>query len=266
MPHAQLKDIALFYERAGQGEPLLFISGTGGDLRNRPGVFEGPMPKSFDVLAYDQRGLGQSDKPDQPYVMADYADDAAGLMDALGWDTAHVVGASFGGMVAQEFALRHPARVRRLVLACTSPGGEGGASFPFHAIDHLQGDARAAHLIPISDTRRDAAWSDAHPEFQAQLLAMSRDAYAGEPGRAMGARRQLEARAAHDVWDRLPGLNIPTLIAAGKFDGVALPASQFNLALQIPGSTLRFFDGGHMFMIQDRAALPAMTDFLLGKS
>ena len=95
---------------------------------------------------------------------------------------------------------------------------------------------------------------------------MSRDAYAGEPGRAMGARRQLEARAAHDVWDRLPGLNIPTLIAAGKFDGVALPASQFNLALQIPGSTLRFFDGGHMFMIQDRAALPAMTDFLLGKS
>src|SRR5271155_3672586 len=172
MPVAGLGAIDLYFERAGQGTPLLFISGTGGDLRVKPNVFDGPLPKAFDVLAYDQRGLGRSAKPDVAYSMADYADDAAALMDYVGWPTAKVIGASFGGMVAQELALRHPARVERLVLACTSPGGAGGASFPFHEIGHLRGEARARHMIPISDTRRDAAWAQAHPEQFAQLVAL----------------------------------------------------------------------------------------------
>jgi len=242
---------------------LLFISGTGGDLRVKPNVFDGPLTKAFDLLAYDQRGLGQSGKPDRPYTMADYADDAAGLMAELGWDEALVVGVSFGGMVAQELVLRHPARVKRLVLACTSPGGAGGASFPFHEIDHLQGEARARHMIPISDTRRDAAWTAANPEMHAQFVAMAAtDPYAAEPGRTMGARRQLEARAHHDVWDRLSQIRTPVLIAAGKYDGIAKPEAQLNLALRINGSALRFFEGGHLFMIQDRAAIPAMIEFL----
>src|SRR5580704_6526029 len=171
MPIAKLGAIELYYERAGQGAPLLFISGTGGDLRVKPNVFDGPLARSFDVLAYDQRGLGRSSKPDVDYAMADYADDAAALMDAIGWASARVVGVSFGGMVAQEFALRHPGKVERLVLACTSPGGEGGASYPFHEIQHLKGEARARRLIPVSDTRRDAAWAAANPETYAQLVA-----------------------------------------------------------------------------------------------
>jgi len=265
MATATLDGIELYYERAGEGERLLFISGTGSDLRVKPNIFDGPLARSFDLVAYDQRGLGQSGKPDQPYSMADYADDAAGLMATLGWDDALVIGVSFGGMVAQELALRHPARVRRLVLACTSPGGAGGASFPFHDIEHLKGEARARHLVPFGDTRRDAAWAAAHPDTYAELVAMSAtDPYAGEPGRDMGARRQLAARAGHDTWDRLAGLTVPTLIAAGRFDGIALPQTQLNLALQIPGSTLRFFKGGHMFMIQDRTAVPAMIAFLAG--
>jgi 3-oxoadipate enol-lactonase len=168
-------------------------------------------------------------------------------------------------MVAQELVLRHPTRVKRLVLACTSPGGAGGASFPFHEIDHLRGEARARHMIPISDTRRDAAWAKANPDQYAQFVAMgAADPFADEPGRAMGARRQLEARAAHDTWDRLADIRAPVLIAAGKYDGIALPQTQLNLALRIPGSTLRFFEGGHLFMIQDRTAVPAMADFLNG--
>ena len=78
----------------------------------------------------------------------------------------------------------------------------------------------------------------------------------------MGARRQLEARAGHDTWDRLHQIACPVLIAAGRFDGVALPATQERMASRIPGAQLSFFDGGHLFMIQDRAALPAMTEFL----
>jgi len=263
MPFIPVGDLSFYYERQGDGAPLLFISGTGSDLRVRPGVLDGPLPKAFDVLAYDQRGLGQTSKPDIAYAMADYADDAAGLMTAIGWDSAHVVGLSFGGMVAQELAIRHPDRVRRLVLGCTSPGGAGGASFPFHEIGHLQGEARARHMIPISDTRRDDAWAKANPEQYAQFVAMgAADPYAAEPGHAMGAWRQLEARAAHDTWDRLADIHCPTLIAAGRYDGIAKPETQERMAGRIPGARLQFFDGGHLFVIQDRAAFPAVVDFL----
>lgn len=265
MPTAHLGSINLYFERAGSGPPLLFISGTGGDLRNKPNMFDGPLAKRFDLVAFDQRGLGQSDKPDIDYSMADYADDAAALMDFVGWPSARVIGVSFGGMVAQELVLRHPAKVERLVLACTSPGGAGGASYPFHEISHLKGEARAKHLIPISDTRRDAAWAAANPETYAQLVAMgSADPFAGEPGREMGARRQLEARAGHDTWDRLPRIACPVMIAAGRYDGVALPATQERMAERIPGAVLQFFEGGHLFMIQDRTANPAIGDFLAG--
>jgi len=265
MPTAHLGSIDVYYERTGAGEPLLFISGTGGDLRVKPNVFDGPLAKSFDLVGYDQRGLGRTSKPDVPYTMADYADDAAALMDALGWASAKVVGVSFGGMVAQELVLRHPAKVERLVLGCTSPGGAGGASYPFHEIQHLKGEDRARHLIPVSDTRRDAAWAAANPETYAQFVAMgAADPYAGEPGREMGARRQLEARAEHDTWDRLEQIRCPTLIAAGRYDGIALPETQERMAGRIPGAQLQFFDGGHLFMIQDRAALPAMIEFLQG--
>jgi 3-oxoadipate enol-lactonase len=264
MPITIANGVNLYYERGGAGPPLLFISGTGGDLRTKPNVFDGPLAKGFDLLAYDQRGLGQSDKPDLPYSMADYADDAAALMADQGWDQALVVGVSFGGMVAQELAIRHPGRVKRLVLACTSPGGAGGASFPFHEIEHLKGEARARYLIPISDVRRDDAWAQVHPEAYAQLVELgSRDPFAEEPGHAMGAHRQLAARAAHDTWERLADIGGPVMIAAGRHDGIALPETQARMAERIPGATLQFFDGGHLFMIQDRTAVPAVRDFLL---
>jgi len=263
MPKVTANGLDIHYERTGEGPRLLFISGTGGDLRVRPNMLDGPFARAFDLVAYDQRGLGQTEKPDRPYSMADYADDAAGLMDALGWDDALVIGVSFGGMVAQNLVVRHPQRVRRLVLACTSPGGAGGSSFPFHEIGHLQGEARARHLLSVNDTRLDTAWAEAHPERHAEAIALSAtDPFAGEPGREMGARRQIEARAGHDVWEALPAVRTPVLIAAGRFDGIAPPLSQLNLALALRGSILRFFDGGHMFMLQDRAAVPAMINFL----
>ena len=264
MPRIAANGIEIWFERAGAGPPLLFISGTGGDLRNKPNVFDGPLPKAFEVLAYDQRGLGRTEKPDIPYAMAVYADDAAALMATQGWDEALVIGVSFGGMVAQELALRHPGRVRKLVLACTSPGGAGGASFPFHEIEHLKGEARARRLVPISDVRRDEAWAKAHPEEYARFVELgSADPFADEPGHAMGAHRQLVARAAHDAWERLPQIACPVLIAAGRHDGIALPATQERMASRIPGARLQFFEGGHLFMIQDRTAVPAMAAFLL---
>ncbi len=263
MPHIQTARLKIYYEIKGSGDPLLFISGTGSDLRNKPNFMDGPAPSQFETLAYDQRGLGQTEKPDQPYTMADYADDAAALLDELNWPSANVIGVSFGGMVAQELALRHSSRVKRLVLACTSPGGAGGASYPLHDVQDMDPVERAQFMIPISDTRRDAKWAAANPkEYEFFVEFASTDAFAGEPGRSMGARRQLEARKHHDTWDRLADITCPTLICGGNYDGIALPATQEKLATRIPGAKLAMFDGGHLFMIQDRTAIPAMLDFL----
>ncbi|MCF8470732.1 MAG: alpha/beta hydrolase [Parvibaculum sp.] len=266
MPFATAGGIDICYERLGSGPRLLFISGTGGDLRIRPNVLDGPFPRDFDMLAYDQRGLGRSSKPEGPYMMTDYAEDAAGLMAAVGWGSALVIGVSFGGMVAQELAITHPHMVEGLVLACTSPGGAGGASYPLHTLAGMSREDRARHMIPISDTRHDAAWARANPDIYEELVRMAAtDPYADEPEHEAGQRRQLEARAHHDTWDRLGDIRCPTLICAGRYDGIALPETQEKMASRIRGAELRFFEGGHLFMLQDRDALPAMTRFLKGE-
>jgi 3-oxoadipate enol-lactonase len=257
--------VRLHHELAGEGPPVLFISGTGGDLRARPNVFDGPLPASFSVLAFDQRGQGRSDKPDVACTMADYADDAACLLDEVGWGRAHVVGVSFGGMVAQELALRHPGAVDRLVLACTSSGGAGGASYPLHELEDLPEEERFAVGLALSDRRRDAAWQAAHPDEVARLAEQAAAAAApgaDDPDLAAGRRRQLAARRGHDTWARLEQVAAPTLVCAGRHDGIAPLANSEALAARIPGATLRVFDGGHLFLVQDRTAWPAIIEFL----
>lgn len=267
MPTCRVRDIDLYYEHAGTGPPLLFIGGSGGDLRQKPNALDGPLTADFDVLAFDQRGLGRSSRPDIPYAMADYAEDVAGLLDAAGWGACGVVGVSFGGMVALEFAVRHPERVSRMVLCCTSSGGAGGASYPLHELQQLPAAERAITSIELGDTRFDAAWREANPDAFTRILDMERASESvgdDEAGRAQGFRRQLEARAAHDVWDRLPSLEMPVLVCGGRYDGIAPPANQDALERQIPNATLEMFEGGHVFMVQDRAAFPRIIEFLRG--
>ena len=108
MPLIQTRTLKTYYEMAGFGAPVLVLSGTGGDLRKKPTIMDSPLTAGFTVISYDQRGLGQSEKPQDGYTMANYAEDAVALMDALDIESAHVLGISFGGMVAQEFALAHP--------------------------------------------------------------------------------------------------------------------------------------------------------------
>ncbi len=268
MPFVDVGDIRVYYEIHGSGPRLLIISGTGGDLRNKPNMFDWPLASHFEILGYDQRGLGQTDKPDTPYTMADYAGDAAGLLEALGWDSCPVMGVSFGGMVAQEMALTYPERLERLVLACTSSGGRGGASYPIHEFDGLPPRERALRVIPILDTRNDAAWQAAHPREFHQMVEQTAARFqrgADEPDRKAGALRQLRARTGHDTYDRLPNLDLPVFICGGRYDGIAPVSNLEALHRQIPGAHLELFEGGHLFLTQDPAAFGRIQAFLLGK-
>lgn len=265
MPFLSVNNIQLHYERAGSGPRLLYVSGTGGDLRKRPNVFDSPLAKRFDILTYDQRGLGQSDRPDVAYSMADYADDAVALMDEIGWQNAHVMGVSFGGMVGQEMAIRYPQKVRKLVLACTSSGGAGEASYPLHTMLDLSPEEWSRALISLGDTRCDAAWQAANPDqFEAMLLWSIEMGKVGadEPNRKIGSRRQIEARAEHDTYERLPQIAHPVFVCGGRFDGIAPPHNIDALTQQIPNAMQQLFEGGHGFLAQDPAAYEAIAKFL----
>ncbi len=268
MPFVSVRDIQMYYEIRGKGPRLLSISGTAGDLRRSPNIFETPVVREFEILAYDQRGLGQTSRPDIPYTMADYAADADGLLDVVGWDRCLVIGVSFGGMVAQELALSFPHRVERLVLACTSSGGAGGASYPLHEFAELSLEDRARRMVILSDTRLDPSWQVANPtQFQELVneMVMRLRVGADEPDRQIGVRRQLEARATHDTYNRLPNLRLPVYICGGRYDGIAPPDNLEALHKQIPGARMELFEGGHLFFMQDPRAFERITAFLRGE-
>ncbi len=265
MPIAHVNGIDIYYELHGDGPPLLNISGTGNDLRRSPASIL-PINRAFTTLSYDQRGLGQTSKPVDDYTMADYADDAAGLIAAVGWDRCRVVGTSFGGMVALNLAIRHPAIVERLVLNCTSAGGRS-ASYPLHELADLDPDAAFAERMRITDRRWDPDAAEPIPglgRFYEQMVTMMRST--PDPDVADGLRRQLAARSGHDVVDRLGEIVCPTLVCAGEYDDIAPLANSELLAASIPDARLQVFDGGHLFLVQDRTAYPAIIDFLRGTS
>jgi 3-oxoadipate enol-lactonase len=260
MASARVDGVTIEYELGGTaGAPrLLVISGSGSDLRRQPRSHDAPeIAERFETLAYDHRGLGRS-VPDDPHrepTMADYAADAIALLDHVGWDTCRVLGISFGGMVAQELAVTAQERIERLCLACTSPGGEGGASSPLHELLDLPDDESLAKRV---------AWLDSRTEDDAELRATWTEIMGALTGYepTEGERLQLAARSHHDVWDRLPSLRLPVLIAAGRYDGIALPANQDALLRQIPGAEIQWFDGGHAFFMQDPTAMPAIVEWL----
>ncbi len=260
MPFVSVPGATIHYEEAGSGPPVLLVNGSGTDLRHRPGPLDWPVSAHFSVVGYDHRGLGQSpaDDPDQQPTMADFAADAIALCDHLGWDGFGVVGISFGGMVAQEIALTAGSRVSRLVMGCTSSGGTGGASYPLHEVWKMPDDERIARMAEIVDRR---AVTD--PEVRDALRAFMSGG-AAHPPSPEGLARQLEARRLHDTWNRLPSLSVPTMVAAGRHDGIAPLENAEALAGRIPGAVLQVFEGGHGFFMEDPTAWPAMIGFLGG--
>ena len=262
MPFVQTDQIQIYYEQVGSGPHCLMLNGSGGDLRYKPGFMESPPAQSFTLTGFDQRGLGQTDKPAVAYTMADYAQDAASLIEKLGIGPCLIWGVSFGGMVAQELAIRYPEYVRKLALFCTSPGGPGGASYPLHELMDLPAEERIRKTIMIGDSRIDEAWISEHSDlFDRMMKAYDRERYADEPNYVIGKRNQLLARAEHDTWDRLHRITAPVFLAGGFFDGIAKPESMRAMQKQIANAQLSFYKGGHLFMFQDPRAYQDMIAF-----
>jgi 3-oxoadipate enol-lactonase len=267
MPVTGVGEIALGYERSGAGQPLLLIMGMGGSALHWGEPFLEPLRRDFEVVVYDHRGVGASSPLDGPITIAQLAEDAAGLLGALGIDSAHVVGISMGGMVAQELALAHPERVRTLTLGCTYCGGERSSLTAPEVRQRLMqammsGDRERALRTAFDVNVSAAMASDA--EAYARFLAISRQRAVAVPV----LMAQMQACIAHDASARLAGLTMPTLVVHGADDRI-LPVENGRLiASLIPHSRLEILEGvGHLFfweqadrsaeLVRTHAAVPA---------
>jgi pimeloyl-ACP methyl ester carboxylesterase len=240
---------ALDVERSGVAgaPPLLLIMGMSGTALHWGEPFLEELRGDFEVIAFDHRGVGASSRLDGPITIAQMAADAGALLDALGLPSAHVLGISMGGMIAQELALARPELVRTLTLGCTYCGGPGAELTAPGVLQRL-GDAM------MSGDRERAirtGWEvNVSPAFAAQTQAWHRfREVAGRRAVAVPVvLAQLQACAAHDTHDRLGGLEMPTLVIHGTVDEMLPVGNGRQIASLVAGSQLEILEEvGHLF-------------------
>jgi 3-oxoadipate enol-lactonase len=247
MPVVTAGEIELSYERSGSGPPLLMIMGMSGTALSWGEPFLEPLRDEFETIVYDHRGVGSSSRMEEPFTIAQLAEDAVALLAALEIDSAHVLGISMGGMVAQELALSDPELVRTLTLGCTYCGGEGSALADQEVMQKL---AEAMFSGDRARTIR-ASWeANLSPSFAADDEAYAR--FLEIAGlRAVAAEvimAQIQAIGGHHTSAQLPSIELPTLVMHGTLDQMLPVQNGRMIAGLIPGSQLEIFDGvGHLF-------------------
>jgi len=260
MLRSRINGVELAYDLQGAGEPLVLIHGAQGDQS----MFAGIAPafaNQFRVLTFDQRGSGLSEKPDMEFSMALLADDTAALMEHVGFASAHIIGVSMGGMIAQEFALRHPHKVRSLVLGCTTPGGPkavrigGEALTTAYSTEPLSPEERGRALAEAAFTK---GYIAQHPEVIPAMIEARRQ----RPLDPVALSHRMKAAYAHDAYDQLPHVACPTLVITGKDDALISWENSRILAERIPGAKLVLLEpAGHVFWLEQpehsRAAILA---------
>jgi 3-oxoadipate enol-lactonase len=250
MALAKSGEIELSYDRAGEGPPLLLIMGMSGTKHHWGDSLLEQLRRDFDTIVYDHRDAGDSTRTSQPFTIADLAEDAAGLLTALDLDSAHLMGISMGGMIAQELALAHPDRLRSLTLGCTYCGGEGSALASEGVMRKL------AEAMSSGDRERAirASWEvNVSPTFAADEAAWARFL-------ATGTRyglpievimRQMQAITGHDTSARLSQVGIPTLVIHGTLDQLLPVQNGHMIAELLADSRLEIYeDVGHMFFLE----------------
>ena len=249
MPQFTLGNVAIHYEVHGSGEPLVLI----------PGFAAGawiwfkhvaPLANKFKVVTFDPRGIGQSSFESEPLTMRLLADDTAALLQGLGIARAHILGVSFGGFVAQEFALAFPEATRTLSLCCTSFGGPKHVS---PSMDILTAVLSTNGFNTEERIRRNLlpAFSPdfvrSHPDDVEEVIKLR----LANPVVEEAYRSQLKAGIGFDSESRVNLINAPTLVFSGDADRIVPVQNSRNLAERIPGARLRLVAGGsHLFFIE----------------
>ncbi len=262
MPTVKVGDINIYYESHGDGEPILLIQGYGAYSGHWAPLIPS-LSQEYRVISFDNRGTGRSDKPNIPYTMKMMAEDAKGLLDAIGIDSAHVLGESMGGMIAQELALNYPDKVKSLILGCTFCGGtmavpptpEAMAFLTSREMAKLSVEERARVTVPWLWNQE---FIDKNPEAVEMYVAIT----AKYPTPIHGFACQAQAIAAHDTYDRLPRITAPTLVIVGDADRIIPAGNSVIIASSIPNAELVVLkNAGHDFFI-DAEATRIILDFL----
>jgi pimeloyl-ACP methyl ester carboxylesterase len=241
--------IEIYYETQGAGEPLLLIMGLGANTTGWAMQIS-EFARHHRVIAFDNRGAGRSEKPNEPYTIPLMAEDAVGVMDALGISSAHVFGVSLGGMIAQELVLAHPHRVRTLILGGTMAGGPG-ATF---AGPQLVRDFIALTALPLQlaiENGLKLVYSDGYIEANKDLLVQRAALNAHLTPPLFALQRQFLAVVGFNTAERLYDIKAPTLVLTGTEDKVIPFANARILAERIPAASLVEFEGaGHGFLVE----------------
>ena len=243
MPKAENSGVRIYWEEHGEGDPLLLIMGLGYTLemwhRTAPILSE-----RYRTILFDNRGVGRSDVPAGSYSIRSMADDAAAVLDAAGVDSAHVFGISMGGMIAQEFALQYPERVRSLILGCTSHGGPEAVLADAEVLTTLAARATMSAeegvraMIPFVYDR-----STPRERIEEDLVIRRRTFPT-----IQGYLGQLQGVFAFESRSRLSQLRVPTLVVHGESDRLVPPENGRRLARFIEGARLEMIAGAsHIF-------------------
>ena len=262
MPFAQNQGANIYWDEQGEGASLLLIMGLGWTsqmwYRSRP-----VLSAKFRTIAFDNRGVGQSDVPPGPYPIALMASDAAAVLNAAGVERAHICGMSMGGMIAQEFALQYPQRVRSLILGCTAPGGPNAVQAEREVIQLLLAPRGNPEEMAkaINPYIYDPSTPDARKE---EDLAVRRPWFPT----AEGYLAQLQGIMAWEAYSRLPQIAAPTLVIHGESDRLVPPENGRRIAARIPNAQLVMIPrASHIFPTdQQAAAHRAMLDFLAAQA
>jgi pimeloyl-ACP methyl ester carboxylesterase len=247
MPNVKLENgLRMYYEAEGQGQAVSLVQGLD---RDHTGMrFQRKaLAKHFKVITYDARGTGHSDTPDGPYTCMQMADDLALLLRALGIETAHIIGASMGGVVAQEFAIKYPEMLDHLILFCSFSRADYFiqqlAKFWMGAIEKTGHVLLCEGIMPWLYTREFFENEQMALDW-ARRMIREQEAYYS----VTGFQWKAQAALAADTTDRLHMIDAPTLVVAGELDMVVPPALCKKLAASIRGAQFRIITGGaHAF-------------------
>ncbi|MBA1146690.1 alpha/beta fold hydrolase [Ectothiorhodospiraceae bacterium WFHF3C12] len=266
MPYASNGETRLYYEAHGDGPPLALVMGLGGSIQAW-GMQIPKLSQRYRVIAMDNRGAGRSDKPDVPYSIAGMAGDLACVLDAAGVDSAHVMGASMGGFIAQAFYHAYPGRTRSLILACTGaslydPEGEPPDQTAMEIITRdRHGSTLRENMAAVAEVFYHPAFRRRVPDLVDRLTRFEEQL----PQPPHAYHRQLEAVRAFDpAPDFQRGILAPTLVLHGADDRAWPPGNARLLARRIPGAELVILDNAaHMLMVERPQAFnDAVMDFL----